>query len=156
MSKYDKKAMMFGTFDIIHPGHINLIIQAKKISNNIIVVIARDINVNKIKNRLPINNENVRLENVKELSLANKVILGDTNDVYKVIKIHRPEIIFLGYDQIEFTNNLKQRLDNFGLHGTEIIRLKSFGPKIYKTSKIISKLCINQSAPLSGMKRTEF
>jgi len=37
-----KKVMVFGTFDIFHPGHRSFLNQAKKYGNYLIVVVARD------------------------------------------------------------------------------------------------------------------
>ena len=48
-----KKVLIAGTFDIIHPGHINLIKQAKEFGDFLVVVIARDKNVIKAKGKQP-------------------------------------------------------------------------------------------------------
>ena len=57
------KVMVFGTFDILHPGHLNFFKQAREFGNFLIAVIARDKTVLKIKGRLPKNNEKKRLKN---------------------------------------------------------------------------------------------
>ena len=46
------KIMAFGTFDILHAGHLNFFKQARKLSKYpfLIVSVARDVNVKKIKN----------------------------------------------------------------------------------------------------------
>ena len=58
---------MAGTFDIIHPGHINLIKQAKSLGDFLVVVIGRDQNVFNAKGRKPYYNERQRLENLNAL-----------------------------------------------------------------------------------------
>lgn len=129
-----KTVMVFGTFDILHPGHINFLNQAKK-HGQLIAVIARNRTVKQVKGKLPQHSEKERLEAIKGLKLADKVILGSLTDKYAVIKKYRPDIIALGYDQTHFTSQLKVKLKML-LPKTKIIRLKPFKKYKYKTSII--------------------
>ncbi|MBU0647072.1 FAD synthase [Patescibacteria group bacterium] len=131
-----KKVMVFGTFDIFHLGHKNFLNQAKQKGDYLIVVIARDQTVEKIKKAKPQNNENDRLKIVKNSGLADKVILGNLKNKYQVIKKYQPDVICLGYDQKYFIDNLVEKLQQYRLSGIKIIKLKSFKPNIYKTSKL--------------------
>lgn len=124
--------MAFGTFDILHQGHINFLRQAKKYGD-LIVVIARDRTVKQAKGKPPDNAEKQRLRAVKAAGLADKIILGSLTDKYAAIKKYRPDIIALGYDQKFFVDRLKDELKKLKLN-TKIIRLKSFKPKKYKSS----------------------
>lgn len=128
--------MIFGTFDIFHKGHENFLKQARERGNYLIVVIARDKTVLKVKGKLPRNNEKTRLQTIIGSGLADKIILGGLADKYKIIKKHRPDIICLGYDQQAFTEKLEEKLKEYNLPDTKIIRLKSYYPKKYKSSKI--------------------
>ena len=128
-----KKVMVFGTFDILHPGHINFLRQAKK-HGQLIAVIARDRTVKRLKGKLPRHNEKKRFGAVNGLKLATRVILGNLTDKYAAIKKYRPDIIALGYDQTNFVKQLPHKLKIFSLNKTKIIRLKSFTPNIYKSS----------------------
>ena len=67
MKKKLVKIMVFGTFDGLHKGHIHFFNQAKNIVKNsfLIVSIARDKNVLKIKGKLPILNEIDRMNLVE-------------------------------------------------------------------------------------------
>ncbi|MFH1713517.1 MAG: adenylyltransferase/cytidyltransferase family protein [Candidatus Jacksonbacteria bacterium] len=130
-----KVVMIFGTFDILHPGHINFLKQAKR-HGQLIAVIARNKTVKQVKGKLPRHNEKQRLEAVKCLKLASKVVLGSLTDKYATIKKYQPNVIALGYDQIYFTDQLKDELIKLELN-TKIIRLKSFKPNQYKTSLLI-------------------
>lgn len=131
-----KKVLAFGTFDIFHKGHENFLNQAKKFGDYLTVIIARDSTVQKVKGKLPKNNELERLKAVVSSHIADKVILGDLKDKYKIINRYRPDVICLGYDQVAFTKNLDKKLHEFNLDETKIIRLKSFKPEKYKSSKI--------------------
>ncbi|MCK5490568.1 MAG: adenylyltransferase/cytidyltransferase family protein, partial [Candidatus Pacebacteria bacterium] len=101
-----KKVMVFGTFDIFHKGHEDFFRQAREFGEYLIVVVARDENVLKIKGKLPRDNEDMRQEKIVESKLADKVILGNLDDKYKVIQEYKPDVICLGYDQGTFTENL--------------------------------------------------
>lgn len=137
-----KTVMAFGTFDLLHPGHVYFLKQAKKHDKNLIVVIARDLTVKKVKGKLPIHNERQRQKAVRDLNLANKVILGSLADRYAAIKRYRPDVICLGYDQKFFIDKLQEKLLQFKLK-TKIIRLKPYKPNIYKTSILKRKYGYN-------------
>ena len=123
--------MVFGTFDIIHPGHLYLFEEAKKLGDTLTVIVARDQTVLEVKGRAVQNDENIRLKNIENLHIADKVILGNLVDKYQVIKEEKPDIIALGYDQRAFVDSLNEILDS----KTKIVRLKPFKEDIYKSSK---------------------
>ncbi len=131
-----KKVMVFGTFDIFHLGHINFLQQARQCGDYLIVVIARDTTVKDVKGAWPQNNERKRAQKVEQSCLADRVVLGNLDDKYKIIVDFKPDIICLGYDQKKFTKNLKKRLKIMGLNNIKIIKLNPYKPEIYKSSKI--------------------
>jgi FAD synthetase len=126
-----KKVMVFGTFDILHQGHLFLFKKAKELSDELYVIVAKDVNVEKFKKNLPKNNEQQRLENIKNIEEVNQVTLGDENDIYKIIEEIKPDIIALGYDQDE--QNLKNELEKRNLK-IKIVRLEAFKEKKFKSS----------------------
>lgn len=127
--------MAFGTFDILHPGHEFMLSEAKKLGDNLVVLIARDQTVREVKNHPPRHDEKTRAANLEKLMLADKVILGrEGDDKYAVIHEEEPDVIALGYDQIFFIDNLKKIFPNI-----PVIRIKSFKPDIYHSSLIEKK-----------------
>lgn len=126
-----KKVMCFGTFDKLHPGHWYYLSESKKKGDYLIVVVARDENVLKIKNKLPRESENERLENIKNIDFVDEVVLGDLLDRYAVIKKEKPDILCFGYDQVVD----EEKLGEFFVG--EMIRHQSFQPEIYKSSKMM-------------------
>jgi FAD synthetase len=134
------KIMLFGTFDILHPGHIHFFKQVRKLAKNpfLIVSIARDINVKRIKGKKPQNNEKKRMLEVSKNALVNKVVLGAPVKYIDHIVREKPDIIALGYDQDHYVKNLKEQLLAKGLK-VKIVRMKPHKPDIYKTSKLIGK-----------------
>jgi|SRR3989344_4759691 len=138
-----KKVMVFGVFDLLHPGHISFMKQAKKLGSYLIVSVARDVNVKKIKGKSPIFSEKKRVEHVQALKIANEVVLGGIKDPWPHIKKEQPDIIALGYDQQPYitnhvTRNMKQELQKHGLK-TKVVRLKPFRPQVFKSSIIRRK-----------------
>lgn len=123
--------LIFGTFDIFHKGHENLIKQARAHGDYLIAVIARDKTVLKIKGNLPKNNEQKRKKILLKSGLVDKVALGSLKDKYSAIRKYKPDIICLGYDQTNFVAKLPL------LYKEEqgvVIRLKPYKPHIYKSS----------------------
>jgi len=127
--------MVFGTFDILHKGHLNFFQQAKKHGDYLTVIVGRDDIVKKIKGKKPRHNEKTRLKTIKKLQIADKAVLGMKKDPYKIIEKYKPDIIALGYDQNSFSKNLKQELKKRKLK-TKIIRLKAYKAHKYKSSKL--------------------
>ncbi len=130
-----EKIMIFGTFDFLHKGHLHFFQQARKLSKNpfLVVSVARDINVKKIKGQLPLQKENERVREIKKCPLVDRVVLGGLKNYIPHIKKERPDIIALGYDQIAYTENLQKNLAKHGLV-IKISRLKSYKPHVYKSS----------------------
>src|SRR3989344_1063764 len=142
MPKFRKtKIMVFWTFDVLHKGHLHFFKQARSLSANpfLIVSVARDINVKKIKGRKPNNSEKKRLMIVATSELVNKAVLGGLKNHLPHILKHRPQIIALGYDQLVYTKNLGTDLKARSLE-VKIIRLKAHRPNKYKTSILGKKV----------------
>ncbi len=127
-----------GTFDIIHPGHIRYLEEAKKLGDELIVIVARERNV-KHKPK-PIIPENQRVKVVSALKPVDKAILGDEKDIFKPIMELKPDIIVLGYDQHFDEKKLEEELRKRGLK-TRVIRIKAKEDCEYCSStKIIKRI----------------
>jgi len=131
----NKTALVFGTFDILHLGHLNFFKQAKKFGDILIVVVARNATVKKVKGKLPKNNEKKRLKLVKNTEIVDQALLGLEGNKYKIIKKIKPDVICLGYDQSVFIDNLQNELDKQNLK-TKIHRMKPYKENKYKSSKL--------------------
>lgn len=90
--------MVFGTFDLFHPGHSSLLKQAQALGT-VTVVVARSANVERIKGRKPMQSDEERAKAVKEAFPDADVILGDPNDFLVPIRERKPDVLLLGYDQ---------------------------------------------------------
>ncbi|PIR84147.1 FAD synthase [Candidatus Kaiserbacteria bacterium CG10_big_fil_rev_8_21_14_0_10_51_14] len=133
------RIMVFGTFDILHEGHIDFFRQARALAPypHLIVSVARDVSVERIKGAHPRRTENERLATVERYALVDEGVLGDMEGYIDHIRATRPDIIALGYDQNgEYVENLEKDLHATGLQ-TKIIRLSAYKPEVYKTSKLV-------------------
>lgn len=131
--KTETKIMAFGTFDGLHEGHLNFFKQAKRLALRpfLIVSVARDKNVKRIKGSVPLLNQKKRLALIQNCPMVNKAVLGGGGSHLPHIIKERPQIVVLGYDQTSYVKNLKKDLKNKG-QIVRIVRLKSFKEKIYK------------------------
>ncbi|OGY88022.1 MAG: hypothetical protein A2233_04830 [Candidatus Kerfeldbacteria bacterium RIFOXYA2_FULL_38_24] len=126
-----KTVLVFGTFDLFHPGHRFFLQEAKKHGDFLVVVVARDQNVKKIKGKKPNEDEKTRRSLVANFSAVDKAILGyqDWKKHEQVLQDIKPNVVCLGYDQ-------QAKI----APGTwEIVRLPSFHPEKYKTSLLVKK-----------------
>jgi FAD synthetase len=102
-----------GTFDILHPGHVYFLTQARALGDELFVIVARDSNItHKPK---PIVPEEQRLEMVSAIGAVDKAILGSEKDMFEPLKGIRPDIIALGYDQHFDIELLEKELTKRGL-----------------------------------------
>ena len=131
--KKQVKIMVFGTFDGLHKGHLDFFKQAKNFIENsfLIVSIARDKNVIKIKNKKPRFSEVERLGLVKKCNIVDKVVLAGKDKYLAHILKECPDIIALGYDQKAYVKELKKDLKNKNIV-VKIVRLKPYKEHIYK------------------------
>jgi len=133
-----KKVLVFGTFDRLHPGHIDFFGQAKKLGDHLTVVVGRDVTVNEVKGHFPKRSELLRLKAVRQCKLVDAAALGNIGDHYKIIKEINPDIIALGYDQTSFTGDLAPELKKAGVTAT-IVRLGACKPALYHSSLLEKK-----------------
>lgn len=134
------KVMATGTFDLLHMGHIYYLKEAKKLGDKLVVVVATDSTVRKLKHE-PVNPEEIRLDLIKEVKVVDEAYLGYEDDMYSIVEEIKPDIIALGYDQIHDENTIKSELQKRKLNA-KIIRLSEYkcGSDLDGTRRIIQKI----------------
>lgn len=130
--------MVFGTFDELHEGHLDLFRQAKKYGDYLIAVAGRDVNIKKIKGCFPKKKDRERFTDLQRCKLVDKPVLGYEDDPYKIIETLKPDAICLGYDQGSFSKNLKKELKRRGLDA-KIFRMKPYKPEELHSSILKNK-----------------
>ena len=123
-----------GVFDIIHPGHIHTLNDAKKLGDVLVVVVATDKTAIKMKKREPLHSAELRQELVSSLNMVDLCIIGDEDDIFKTVDLVKPQIIALGYDQTHQEKFITEGCKKINLDVT-VARLESPRPET-SSSKI--------------------
>ncbi len=129
------KVLCAGTFDIIHPGHLYYLSEAKKHGDELVVILARDEASLRFKGKKPVNDEIKRLDAVRALKIVDKAVLGRSGNIFDIIEEIKPDVICLGYDQRIKMRQLKDELFKRKLNA-EVIRIGSYMPRLYKSSRL--------------------
>ena len=132
------KVMATGVFDLLHTGHLHYLEEARKLGDELVVVVARDSTVRREKHD-PITPEDVRKELVCALKPVDEAFLGKEGDMFEIVEEIKPDIIALGYDQRHDEDAIRTELEKRGLD-VEIVRLSKLGTDLDGTRKIIQKV----------------
>ena len=133
-----RKVLATGTFEFLHPGHIHYLKEAKKLGDELIVLVARD---NMIRHKpKPIIPEEQRLEMVSALKLVDKAVLGSDKDIYEPLYELKPDVVALGHDQHFDEEELRREFKKRNLN-IEVVRIKSKREgELCSSKKIIDKI----------------
>ncbi len=120
-----KVVLMGGVFDIVHPGHIHTLKDAKNQGDVLVVVVARSSTALRInKQRKIYHNETLRKELVSSIRYVDYAIIGREGTLYDTVEFVKPDIIALGYDQIHTEKEIAVNCAKRGIN-TRIIRLNT-------------------------------
>jgi len=129
-----------GVFEVIHVGHLYMLRKARELGR-VVVVVARDSTVERLKGRKPIIPEDQRLEVVKSIKYVDKACLGsDPMDVEGTLKRIKPNIVLLGPDQHGMESLVRESIKRLDLN-IRIVKLKErVGGEKLSSSSIISRV----------------
>ena len=132
--------MATGAFDLLHMGHIYYLREAKKLGDTLVVVVATDSTVQKLKHE-PITPQESRVNLIRELKMVDEVYLGHDDDMYAIVQEIKPDIIALGFDQIHNDAVIKNELKKRKLN-VKLVRLPKYegGSDLDGTRRIIQKV----------------
>lgn len=132
------RIMTTGVFDLLHPGHLHMLEEAKKLGDELVVVIARDESATREKHT-PITHEEQRRRMVEALKPVDRAVLGHRGDYYRIVTELKPDIIALGFDQKYDTAVVEAECAKRG-HPCKVVRLPQFVGDLDGTRKIIEKV----------------
>lgn len=93
-----------GCFDILHPGHIRVIEQARSHCDRLIIGLNSDASVKRLKGaQRPINSEQARADVLAALSAVDGVTIFDTDTPLEVITALKPDVLVKGGDYTKET-----------------------------------------------------
>lgn len=131
--------MVFGVFDLIHPGHLRFLREARSRGDRLIAVVARDRTARHQKGRIPTFNERERMEIVGALRWVDRVVLGDRVGEWTIIRRIKPDILCVGYDQDPRHPALRHQLAALKKKPC-IIHLPKFRDQRHKSSLIKKRI----------------
>jgi rfaE bifunctional protein nucleotidyltransferase chain/domain len=126
-----------GVFDILHPGHVRYLRDARALGDLLIVGVNSDRSVkalNKAPDR-PINSEAERAEVLSALASVDAVVTFDEDTPHEIISALQPDILVKGADWGE--NAIVGR-DIVEARGGKVVRIEL--AKGYSTTNIIERI----------------
>jgi len=126
-----------GVFDILHPGHVRYLRDARALGDLLIIGVNSDRSVKalgKAPDR-PINPEQERVEVLEALASVDAVVIFDEETPHEIISAIQPDILVKGADWGE--NAIVGR-DVVEARGGKVVRIKLADG--YSTTSIINKI----------------
>ncbi|MDU5688021.1 MAG: adenylyltransferase/cytidyltransferase family protein [Kluyvera cryocrescens] len=94
-----KKVITFGTFDVFHVGHINIIERAASMGDYLIVGVSSDALNHSKKGRSPIYSEDDRIKIISSLKFVNEVFLEESLELkIDYIRKYDADLLVMGDD----------------------------------------------------------
>ena len=113
-----------GVFDIIHPGHIHTLNEAKGLGDVLVVVVATDTMAEKAKKRRPLHTKEQRRNLVASLNMVDVCMVGSEKSIFETVQMISPDVVALGYDQTHQEKSILDGCVKLGLH-VSVARLQS-------------------------------
>lgn len=130
-----KKILVFGVFDRLHPGHLHFLEEARALGESLVVIVARDSTVLRLKNKTPRDSEVARIKALLGVQNVSRSLLGDAElGTYDVLKQENPDVIALGYDQLGLKKDLEEKMGAGFLRKIPTVVLEAHEPEKYKSS----------------------
>lgn len=132
------RVLATGTFDLLHPGHLRYLSEARALGDELYIIVARD---SMIKHKpKPVVPEAQRLAMVQGLRIVDKAMLGSEKDMFEPLQEIRPDIIALGQNQFFNEYDLEKQLKDHGI-SAKVMRVKSFDNcELCSSAAIIKKI----------------
>jgi rfaE bifunctional protein nucleotidyltransferase chain/domain len=125
-----------GVFDLLHPGHLRYLTQARALGDVLIVGVNSDRSVRAIKGeRRPITPELERVEVLEALRCVDAVVVFDEDTPHALISALQPDVLVKGADWAE--NAIVGR-DVVEARGGKVVRIAV--ERGYSTSAIVDRI----------------
>lgn len=125
-----KNVVIFGSFDVFHPGHEHFIRESAKFGN-LIISVAQDKTIYLLKNKESKHKLEARVGLLKRKYPEHTITRGDNSlGDWSVIKEHKPEIVCIGYDQQSLGKELLKVQEKYNFR---IKKISAFHSEKYKS-----------------------
>ena len=132
------RVMASGVFDILHPGHLHFLEEARKLGDELVVVVATD-NTARSRKHEPMTPQEMRLKMIASLRPVDRAVLGHDGDMFKIVEEIKPDIIALGFDQHHGEEEIRTELEKRGI-AVKIVRLPQLDHDLSGSRKIMQKV----------------
>jgi len=102
-----------GTFDVLHPGHVDYLAQAAARGDELHVIVARSENVTLKPS--PVLGDEQRRRMVAALDPVDEAHVGHPSDIFVPLEEIDPDVVVLGHDQHHDEDDLAAAFDAHGL-----------------------------------------
>ena len=93
-----------GVFDFLHPGHVDLLLAARRAGDSLVVGVNSDASVRRLKGpKRPVRSEGERAYLLAALAMVDAVVVFDEDTPLETIVALRPDLIVKGGDYTEET-----------------------------------------------------
>lgn len=114
-----KKVITYGTFDLFHVGHLNILRRAKELGDYLVVAVSSD-KFNESKGKKSYHSVEDRVAILKSIKYVDEVIVEESWDQkYKDIKKHNIDVFVMGNDWEGKFDELKEHCEVVYLPRTE-------------------------------------
>ena len=129
-----KTVLLFGTFDGLHPGHEAMLRDAWRHGDKIVVALAPDEVVKRLKGRAPDKSFDERFNILDASGLVDEIVPSDNAEgAYAVLARVKPDVVAFGYDQVELKADFESFLKK-SKKKIPTVTLAAFEPERYKSS----------------------
>ena len=136
-----KRAMVFGSFDIIHRGHLSFLKQARRQGRWVIASIARDSFIKNVKHREPVHTEHERLTQILETGIVKEAYLSDeVQGTYSTLLKAKPDVICLGHDQEMLRDNLVDWMKKHDIPGMSGADTRALTKRLREHGTMLGKI----------------
>lgn len=93
------RVITFGTFDVLHIGHINILERSKALGNYLIVGVSSDeLNFSK-KKRFPVYSQDQRMKIIQSLKFVDEVFIEESLELKRhYLSAHSANVLVMGDD----------------------------------------------------------
>ena len=126
-----------GVFDLLHPGHVRYLAEARRLGDALIVAVNSDRSARALDKGLdrPLNRDAERAEVLAALSCVDATVIFDEDTPYVIVKSLQPDVLVKGADWAE---GAIVGADIVEARGGQVVRIPV--AEGYSTTRLIDKI----------------
>jgi cytidyltransferase-like protein len=124
----------FGSFDLIHPGHLAYLTHAKQQGDFLTTIVASDESIRQFKQHEPQYSQSKRIHHLQDTWLVDTIIAWHPQNFYSTLQDTLPRVLVFGYDQ--HLQWVASRYHRQSLPLPFFIQANAYHPEVFKSSKL--------------------